>query len=206
MNVDTKRGGLKVHIVYIARYRGKVMYVGEGLPDRYTHLTSGTSHIYAANKHHFEGKSLQIDVVEEGLTKVESTEREAELIVKLSPEWNKAVPRDSCNCISKGDRLKLFRYFNRRFSQLKLLGCVGHELLKLLVNKADSSGYVELTGKQVRELSGGKVGNKYPSYLLETAQYRQYTYMDEFVKVRKRCGRTHVRCYQLTEEVMRIVK
>lgn len=77
------------HIVYIGRYAGKVMYIGEGRPERYRHLTSGVSNCYEANKHHFSGKRLQVEIVARGLTKQEARSKESELITQLNPEWNK---------------------------------------------------------------------------------------------------------------------
>ena len=77
--------------VYVACYEGKVMYVGEGKSGRHQHLTSGISHCYYANKYHFMGRLLDVDVVSEYNTKKEASEEEKRLIQELNPEWNKVV-------------------------------------------------------------------------------------------------------------------
>ncbi len=82
------------------------------------------------------------------------------------------------------------------------MGCVGYELLKLLLGKVNGFGYAELTGKVIRDLTGGKVNNKYPTYLLESSEYRQYKYMDEFLIVSKPYEGSNIRGYQFTPEVM----
>ena len=58
------------HIVYAAfDSKGNCLYVGEGKPDRYKHITSGVSHVYEANKWHFSGKHISVSVIYSGLTK-----------------------------------------------------------------------------------------------------------------------------------------
>lgn len=88
-------------IVYTGYYDGVCMYVGEGKPDRWKHLNSGTSHVYEANKHHFEGKTLKVDIVCEGLSKAEATRTEKALILELKPAWNKVKWSDSGKVLMK---------------------------------------------------------------------------------------------------------
>ena len=58
------------HIVYAAfDSKGNCLYVGEGKPDRYKHITSGVSHVYEANKWHFANKQVVVKILHEGLTK-----------------------------------------------------------------------------------------------------------------------------------------
>lgn len=77
------------HIVY-AGFDGEIcLYVGEGKPNRYLHLTSGVSHVYEANAYHFAGKVLEVKVFESGLSKEEAVRLESEYINKLNPAWNK---------------------------------------------------------------------------------------------------------------------
>jgi len=78
------------YIVYVARgAEGECLYVGEGLPERWKHIISGTSHVYLANKHHFEGGFINVEVVRDDLSKDEARKLEAELIETLDPAWNK---------------------------------------------------------------------------------------------------------------------
>lgn len=76
------------HYVYIARLDGEVVYIGKGTGERYTHVTSGTSHCYLANKAHFEGKNVTVEVTEHFETSEEALAREAELIEHYKPVWN----------------------------------------------------------------------------------------------------------------------
>ena len=73
--------------VYIARYEGRVMYVGEGRKGRNQHINSGISHLYDANKYYFDGKILDVEVIPvESKKKAEQIERE--LIKEHKPLWN----------------------------------------------------------------------------------------------------------------------
>ena len=76
------------HYVYIARIGSTIVYVGKGSGERYKHVTSGTSHCYLANKAHFAGEDVQVEVVERFTTGEEALTREAELIDQLTPVWN----------------------------------------------------------------------------------------------------------------------
>lgn len=77
------------HIVYIGRLGGEVVYVGEGVEDRYLHLNSGVSHVYEANRAHFEDKTIDVEIYRESLTKEYAMGVEKELIVELQPLWNR---------------------------------------------------------------------------------------------------------------------
>lgn len=79
------------HIVYIGRLNGEVVYVGEGKPGRHEHLNSGTSHVYEANKVHFSGEFIEVEIFKDNLTKQESLRIEKELIQKLQPTWNRTL-------------------------------------------------------------------------------------------------------------------
>ncbi len=79
------------HIVYAAFDKNNdCLYVGEGKPDRYKHITSGVSHVYEANKWHFKDKFIRVDILYSGLTKEEAVTLEKETIRKLHPAWNKS--------------------------------------------------------------------------------------------------------------------
>lgn len=74
--------------VYIARYDGEVMYVGEGKKGRHSHITSGISHVYLANQFHFSGKKLEVEVLPLD-SKEFAKEKEDRLISELNPRWNR---------------------------------------------------------------------------------------------------------------------
>lgn len=76
--------------VYIARHEDEVLYIGEGVKGRHLHLTSGISHCYEANRYHFEGIELDIEVIEYS-TKSEVVSMEKVLIKDLEPLWNKRL-------------------------------------------------------------------------------------------------------------------
>ena len=92
----------KTYIVYAAfDSHGNCLYVGEGKPDRYKHITSGVSHVYEANKWHFKKKFIDVRILHEGLTKDQAVRLEKVEILNLHPTWNKS------NCT---DRAKLVSY------------------------------------------------------------------------------------------------
>lgn len=74
--------------VYVGRVGADVVYVGCGKKGRHKHLNSGTSHIYEANKLHFEGKYIFVQVIPI-TTQEESRKVELEFIKKYNPLWNK---------------------------------------------------------------------------------------------------------------------
>ena len=76
-------------IVYVARYDGEVMYVGEGKDGRQNHITSGTSHLYEANRYHFSGMEVSVDIVGRYSTKEEARFMEKSMIQTCKPIWNK---------------------------------------------------------------------------------------------------------------------
>lgn len=74
--------------VYVGRWGKEVVYVGSGRAGRHKHLNSGVSHIYEANKIHFEGGVFDVELVGEGLSKREALDLETQLIKKYDPRWN----------------------------------------------------------------------------------------------------------------------
>lgn len=80
------------HIVYTASVAGQIFYVGSGLEGRQGHIISGTSSCYEANKAHFEGLDVEVEVVKEGLTKEAALHYESFLYETLKPSWNKYAP------------------------------------------------------------------------------------------------------------------
>ena len=74
--------------VYVCKQDGVVIYVGEGRFGRHKHCTSGTSHVYALNKLHFDGVEIDVEVVKVFKTKSEAQEYEQHLIDKHLPAHN----------------------------------------------------------------------------------------------------------------------
>lgn len=194
----------KTHIVYVARYHNKVVYVGEGKPNRYYHLTSGTSHVYLANKHHFEGKGLNIEVVYEGLTKSEAKTKESELIVSLQPEWNRDLKNKDGDYIPRLSQMKVMQVLREELRKESKTCDYGIKLLKLLLSKVNKSGYVGLTHKQLEAFSQGAVKSNYVGTLLQNTNKRQAPYMDKYVIVTK-VKNSRSTDYQLTDYVMGLV-
>lgn len=75
-------------IVYEGSLDGAVVYVGMGSEDRHLHLNSGVSHLYEANKAHFKGKNMLVEIVEAGLSKEAALQLERRLIEEKQPAWN----------------------------------------------------------------------------------------------------------------------
>jgi len=80
---------MKNYVVYFAFLGGELVYIGKGFKGREFHLTTGTSHVYEANKAHFEGKTLEVKSI--SLSKQEESDLEIEktLIQAFNPPWNK---------------------------------------------------------------------------------------------------------------------
>lgn len=74
--------------VYKATYAGSIVYIGSGIAGRHEHINSGTSHIYEANKIHFNGGKVLVDIIATFNTKDESLVLEKDLIQKINPAWN----------------------------------------------------------------------------------------------------------------------
>ena len=191
------------YIVYVAKFGGKVMYVGEGKPLRYLHLTSGISHCYEANKHHFLGNSLKVEVVREGLSKGEARKVESELILELQPQWNRKGLVDTGDRFSHMEVMKINRELIKSFKEIKKKDAKGLTLLRLLTSLVDRSGCVHLTGKQLKQKSKLEVTSKYVCHLIQTSEYRQYLHMDDYLTVTKPNGiGNHTTKYQLTQKVL----
>lgn len=86
--VDRVLEKLEGFYVYKGSINGVVMYVGMGSLDRMLHLNSGTSHVYEANKAHFNGVTVDVYKVKDGLTRTEALTFERQLIEDEQPQWN----------------------------------------------------------------------------------------------------------------------
>ena len=76
---------------YTCKYKGDVVYIGQGRKGRHKHCNSGTSHVYELNKIHFlEGEdALQVEVVKTNPSEKLSKEFEKGMIQKYRPKFNK---------------------------------------------------------------------------------------------------------------------
>lgn len=75
------------HEVYIGKINNEYKYIGSGKIGRHKHLNSGTSSVYQANKLHFDGGCLSVEVIYYD-SKQEALAKEIELIKTYQPEWN----------------------------------------------------------------------------------------------------------------------
>ena len=76
--------------VYTGAVDGKVVYVGMGSLERPEHLNSGVSHLYQANRHHFNGGSVDITILKTFPCKNSALEYEKGVIAESEPSWNTA--------------------------------------------------------------------------------------------------------------------
>lgn len=100
--------------VYICKYDGDIVYIGEGVFNRHKHCNSGTSHVYELNKLHFNGFSELFDVkVIYVDTKEKASKLEKSLIDKYKPKFNKvynSCSRGEQSKSSKQVKIKLIKY------------------------------------------------------------------------------------------------
>lgn len=79
------------HIVYSVKdYNGQIRYFGEGKRDRWQHVNSGASHNRKINEHYFTKGQMNVEILQEGLTKSEALSIEKFLIRQNSNTelWN----------------------------------------------------------------------------------------------------------------------
>lgn len=140
------------HIVYAGYYKDVCMYVGEGKPDRYLHLTSGVSHVYEANYYHHTGKVVDVRVLLEGLTKEEAKKQEQLFINKLLPVWNKASYFGGESIVNKVE-VRLIEVFGRdkidSKSKKKQV-----EAIRQIAKLMDTSGTTRVSSQQTKILLG----------------------------------------------------
>lgn len=74
--------------VYVGKYVDEIVYVGKGKNDRFMHLNSGTSHVYHANKFHFEGGIVDVEIIRYFSVESEALLYESFMITELKPAWN----------------------------------------------------------------------------------------------------------------------
>lgn len=178
------------HIVYAAHdVNGNCLYIGEGQPYRYKHITSGTSHIYEANRLHFAGVRIIVEVLHTGLTKKESERIESELIKEMKPLWNKGVREGYSISVNKKkycmDRFK--RCFKTRgiprSDKIKDYEEIIHHLAKI----TDNEGVCRLSkGQNIGDL---EIPQGFLSKLANAGNDSYYPYLREVFDF-SRCGQT----------------
>jgi len=92
INAKTITDDITNKIVYrVYDHTGQLRYIGEGKPDRYLHVNSGASHNTEINRHFFLNGKMRVEIIKEGLTKVESLAFEKMLLnqSKGTGLWNK---------------------------------------------------------------------------------------------------------------------
>ena len=87
--MSTTQDILAAYLVYKVSVDNKVVYVGEGRVGREKHAISDCSHVYELNKLHFEGADVTVEIDSWHVTKSKAVKREAVLIGKLQPVYNK---------------------------------------------------------------------------------------------------------------------
>lgn len=98
----------KVYEVYICKYDGEIVYIGEGALNRHRHCTSGASHVYELNEIFFTKDKSLFDVSVRFVDSKEKASRiEKELIETHRPKYNKVGVSNERNI--KGVNRALFR-------------------------------------------------------------------------------------------------
>jgi hypothetical protein len=83
-----KNNLLTKYIVYAAKHKDEIVYIGSGVNGREKHCISGCSHVYELNKLHFKKADISIHVLDRFMTKEESLVAEKELISEYKPKYN----------------------------------------------------------------------------------------------------------------------
>lgn len=79
---------LTKYLVYAAKHKDEIVYIGSGVNGRENHCLSGCSHVYELNKLHFKKADTSIIVLERFITKEESLIAEKALILEYKPKYN----------------------------------------------------------------------------------------------------------------------
>lgn len=81
----------KVYELYMCKYKGEIVYIGQGLKGRHLHCASGLSHVYELNEIFFTDKEnpCEVEVVKYYTNQKEVLEVEKSLILKHKPRFNK---------------------------------------------------------------------------------------------------------------------
>ncbi len=153
------------YIVYVARFDDVVMYVGEGKVGRDNHLNSGLSHVYQANRHHFAGLKLEIEVVATVSTKEEARLAEKRFIAEHCPIWNKIDTTFDAVRARKEYR----RILERLIDDKKITNTGQIEVMQYLISKMWRDGRCSLSYRELGENTDCGNSLKVLAYLEENS-------------------------------------
>lgn len=132
------------YIVYAAFDKeGNCLYVGEGKPERYKHITSGVSHVYEANKWHFGNRYISVEILHKGLTKKKAVELEKVEIANRKPAWNKAEHNtmalmNMCKYVSKEVR-EFIKYNHRYVNSKQKYTTIAKDICKIMNSNGETT-------------------------------------------------------------------
>ena len=121
----------KVYELYHCKYKGEVVYVGQGVRGSHRHCNSGTSHVFELNKIYFtEGaEALSVEVLMQDSNKGVVVKAEKEYILARKPRFNKVL----------NNKVGRFKNVNDSITLRKMLLDVGEKhLSKKTLEKYDS--------------------------------------------------------------------
>lgn len=81
-------GDFVKYYIYTGKVNDEVVYVGKGTKNRHLHLNSGVSSCYSANQFHFQGGTIDVEIIEYFESEKDAISREKELILSIKPSWN----------------------------------------------------------------------------------------------------------------------
>lgn len=178
---------MKDYVAYFAFLEGELVYIGKGYRGREFHLTTGTSHVYEANKAHFEGKTLEVKSIR--LSKQEESDLEVEktLIQAFNPPWNKQHTSDG----------KYFQY--KSVSQKEDVNTLLIEEIRSLVEHNKSLERQLVNEIDCRKLCEGKLENLNKSvHDLESLKEGIGTMSKkEYMEVLRGSGYTQLECVEI---------
>ena len=150
------------YIVYKASVRGVTMYIGHGRVGREKHIISGTSHVYAANKAHFEGVLVDVTVLCEFQSKEEARLKEGEMINKYKPSQNKVVSARDHLQTSKDRKA----YLEKVYKKFSVTNNKQKEFIKMVLAKLGPNLECTLSFTDLRF----HMTNPTPQYLSEVSK------------------------------------
>lgn len=103
--------------VYAGYYKDELVYIGSGKKGRHLHLNSGVSHLYEANKLHFQNESIDVKLIYTTDNKKDSLYYEKLQIENLKPLWNKTYNNDNKICRTYDD-IETYSIDNKWISEL----------------------------------------------------------------------------------------
>ncbi len=151
------------YVVYVAQYEGIVMYVGEGKSGREAHITSGVSHVYEANRFHFQGKHVEVRVEHEIGTKSEAVLLEKKLIDKYKPLWN----RIDKSYVAHRSRKVYYKNLSKVVDAGMLTNTGQISLVKYVISKVREDGACNISKQELLDRGICKGAHKILSYIEE---------------------------------------